>query len=65
MEPLIEAMPEIPEPSIPSEVTTVLGWINWVFPVDTVVAVLAFAVAVYVGWFVLVLLMRWAKATDQ
>lgn len=65
MEPLIAAMPEIPELTMPSTFTTVLGWINWFFPVSTVVDILAFAVLVYLAWYVLVILMRWAKATDQ
>lgn len=65
IQPLIDAMPEIPEISIPSQITTVMGWINWVFPVSTVVQILAFMLLVYLAWFVLSILLRWAKATDS
>jgi len=63
--PLVSLMPAFPDlPTMPSEFTTVMGWINWFFPVGTVVSILTFAVAVYVAWFIIVIGLRWAKATD-
>lgn len=63
--PLVALMPEIPDLDMPSQIVTVLGWINWIFPVSTVIDIVVFAVLVYVTWFLIVLMLRWAKATDQ
>jgi hypothetical protein len=56
-------MPSIPDaPSLPGPMTTALGWISWVFPVSTLVDIVAFFTVVWVLWFALSIAMRWAKA---
>lgn len=60
---LLPAMPDLP--SVPSQMTTAASWFAWVFPVETVVELFAFVVVAYIAMQVVLLGMRWAKATDQ
>lgn len=66
---LIEAaimlLPDMPTvPGVPSEVTQVLAWINWFFPVGTVVSFFTFFLAAWILWQLVVILLRWAKASN-
>jgi len=52
-------------PSVPSEVTAVAGWVNWFFPVSAALSFLAFIFAAWITWQLVLLGLRWAKATDE
>lgn len=57
-------MPDMPAmPERPSQFDTALGWMNWVFPVGTVVQVLTFLVGAWLIWQGVVIALRWAKAS--
>lgn len=62
----LSAMPGMPDlPAVPDQVTEVAGWVAWVFPVGTLIDILAFSVTAWVAWQAVVLLLRWAKATSE
>lgn len=62
----IAILPDMPTtPATPSEVTTAANWIAWVIPTSTIVDFLTFAFAVWLLWQLVVILLRWVKATDQ
>lgn len=57
-----DLLPEMPSlPAIPSSVTGVYGWVAWVFPVSTIEDILAWATTMWVLWFAVSGLLRWAK----
>ncbi|HEY8723495.1 MAG TPA: hypothetical protein VIL92_06500 [Gaiellaceae bacterium] len=57
---LLPDMPDLASP--PSQVTMVEGWVAWVFPVQSMVNLLAFVAAMYLIWWVVSIALRWAKA---
>jgi hypothetical protein len=57
------SFPDIPDWPAPME--TALGWIAWVFPVGTVVQILAFVVVAWLAWQLVALGLRWAKLTGE
>lgn len=66
VEALAALLPSMPSmPSMPSEVTTTLSWVNWFFPVGTVVQFFAFIVAVWLLWQGVAIGLRWAKAVRE
>jgi hypothetical protein len=55
-------LPDMPAfPGLPDQVTTVLGWVAWVFPVHQAVLAFAFIVGAWVLWQVVAMAMRWAR----
>lgn len=63
LEALAAVLPDFPTlPTMPSTVALVLGWINWVFPVPTVIAILLWSLVIYLAWFGISIALRWAKA---
>jgi hypothetical protein len=64
---VINAIPvDVPDPpSLPGPMGTALAWINWVFPVGTVVDILAFSLLAWLAWQVAVIVLRWVKATSD
>ncbi len=62
LEGLIFVLPPFPAlPSMPAVMVTVLGWINWVFPVGTVVLIFAWAAGVWLLWQGIAIALRWAR----
>lgn len=62
----IELLPEIDGvPAVPDEITAAAGWVNWFFPVGTVLNFFTFIVGAWLLWQAVVLGLRWAKATDE
>jgi hypothetical protein len=60
---LLAVMPTIPDPpALPGAMTTALSWIAWVFPVGTMISVFAFMFAAWLLWFVVSIVLRWARA---
>jgi hypothetical protein len=59
---ILPEMPDLPTP--PDSLVTAEGWVAWVFPVGTLLDVLAFVVSMVVIWEVVVLVLRWAKAHE-
>lgn len=58
-------LPDMPTlPALPSEFATALAWVNWFFPVGTAVSIVTFLLTAWVLWQTVVLLLRWAKATN-
>jgi hypothetical protein len=58
-------MPDMPDlPTMPGAMLTALAWINWFFPVGTVVQILTFLFGAWLLWQAVVLILRWAKATN-
>jgi hypothetical protein len=60
---LLPAMPSLP--TMPTEVVTVLAWVNWFFPVGTVVQFFAFIITVWLLWQGVAIGLRWAKAVRE
>jgi hypothetical protein len=54
---LLPAMPAHPDPLN----STVLGYVNWFYPVGGLVAILAGFVALWVAWLVIRIPLRWGK----
>jgi len=66
LEAVAALMPDMPAlPSTPAEVTAVMGWVNWFFPVGTTVAVLTFLLTAWLLWQGVAIGLRWAKATSS
>jgi len=62
---MIALLPEMPEwDGLPAPFVTASEWINWVFPVDTLLGFMAFAITAWVIWQAVVIVLRWAKAVD-
>ena len=62
----IDLLPDMPTtPTVPSQVEAVAGWVNWFFPVSTALQFLTFIFGAWLLWQVVVLGLRWAKATDE
>ncbi len=60
---LLFLLPEMPTlPVMPDPFTTAAGWVAWVFPVDTLLLVLAFVLSMWLLWQGIALALRWAKA---
>jgi hypothetical protein len=59
---LLPDMPELPEP--PAALVTAEAWVAWAFPVSTLIDCLLFAVTVMLLWYVVVIALRWAKASQ-
>src|SRR4051812_33625363 len=51
-------------PTLPDPLVTVLGWIAWIFPVHTVYLIVEFMILGWLAWQAVVIVLRWAKATD-
>lgn len=63
---LAELLPPMPDtPSVPSQITLVADWIAWFFPVGTVIDILVFLLAAWLLMQVVLIVMRWAKATAE
>lgn|SRR5881392_93165 len=52
-------------PTLPAPMTTALGWVAWVFPVGTAVSILVFFVTAWIMWQVVLIGLRWAKASGE
>lgn len=52
-------------PGVPEQFETAGGWINWVFPVSSVLLLLEFIFLAWITWQVVLLVLRWAKATGE
>jgi len=60
---LFAALPDMPAlPELPSTLTMALEWVAWVFPVDTLVDVLGFVLAMWLLWQAVAIALRWARA---
>jgi hypothetical protein len=59
---LFPAMPSTP--TLPTQFTSVMGWINWFFPVGTLVSIIAFLVTAWLLWMALATVLRWAKVVE-
>jgi hypothetical protein len=58
-------MPSFPDfPAVPEQLTEVVGWIAWFFPIHQLVLLLTFFLTAYIAWFVVALALRWAKGMD-
>jgi hypothetical protein len=53
------SFPDIPD--WPGTMDTALGWVAWVFPVATVIAILGFVLVAWLAWQLIALGLRWAK----
>jgi len=63
VEGLVLLMPPFPDlPSMPDEVEQVMGWVNWWFPVGTVIELLLWLFTVWLVWLGVSAALRWAKA---
>jgi hypothetical protein len=60
---LLPGMPSFP--TMPTQVSNVLGWINWFFPVGTLVDILTTLVAAWLIWMVVRVPLRWAKVINE
>jgi hypothetical protein len=67
IETLVELLPNMPDevPSVPTEITAVASWVNWFFPVPTVLLFLTFIFGAWLLWQAVAIAMRWAKATSE
>jgi hypothetical protein len=63
---LIAAIPvDMPDPpAMPDAMTTALSWVAWVFPIGTLLAIIAFFLSVWLMWQGVAVLLRWVKALD-
>lgn len=59
---ILPEMPALPDP--PAALLTAEAWVAWAFPVGTLLDCLAFSVTVLAVWYLVVIALRWAKATD-
>lgn len=56
-------LPNFPtDPALPDPMGDVLGWINWFFPVDTLIEIVAWMLVVWLVWIVFSIGARWARA---
>lgn len=60
---ILPSMPALPTP--PPALLTAEGWVAWVFPVSTLLDVLAFTLTMFLLWQVVGLILRWAKAINE
>lgn len=66
LSPMVSTLPDMPAlPTMPAAFTTAYSWVAWFFPVGTLVDVLAFVLAMWIVWQVVVLILRWAKASNE
>lgn len=62
---LISLLPELPGlPTPPAALLMAEGWVAWVFPVGTLLDILAFVLVMWLLWQGVALALRWAKATN-
>lgn len=62
----VALMPNMPdEPALPDTVEDVLSWVAWVIPVGTIIDILTFSFAAWLLWQVVMLALRWAKASGE
>ncbi len=62
LEGLIVILPPFPAlPGMPAVMVSVLGWINWVFPVGTVISIFAWAAGAWLIWQGISVALRWAR----
>jgi hypothetical protein len=62
----IAAIPvDMPDPpAMPDAMTTALSWVAWVFPIGTLLAIIAFFLSVWLMWQAIAVVLRWVKALD-
>jgi hypothetical protein len=61
----IGLLPEMPLfEGLPSQFVTGSAWLNWMFPVGTLLAFMTFALTAWVLWHAVAIALRWAKALD-
>jgi hypothetical protein len=60
---LLPGMPSFP--TMPTQVTNALAWINWFFPVGTLVNIVTMLVAAWLIWMVVRVPLRWAKVIAE
>lgn len=59
---LAAILPDFPTlPVLPEEVDAIFGWVNWVFPVNTVVDIFLWMATVWLVWQGVAIALRWAK----
>lgn len=62
----VSAMPGMPsEPALPDTVAGVVSWVAWVIPVSTIIDILTFSFAAWLLWQVVMIGLRWAKASGE
>ena len=58
-------LPDMPaDPDLPAAFDTAMGWVQWVFPVAAALAFVGFAIAAWLIWQGVAVVLRWAKAID-
>lgn len=63
---VMDLMPTMPAfPDVPTEFTTAVGWVAWLFPVNTVFDIVAFLIAAWLVWQGVMIALRWAKASGE
>jgi hypothetical protein len=63
---LFSALPDMPQlPDPPAALVTAEGWVAWVFPVGTLISILEFVLAMWLIWQIVVIALRWAKASGE
>jgi hypothetical protein len=63
---LISALPSMPSiPTLPTPFSTAESWVAWVWPVQTTIDALAFVLSMYLIWFVISIVLRWAKVASN
>lgn len=62
---IVQVLPGFPAlPPLPAEFDTAAGWMAWVFPVSTVVSIVAWFGAIWLLWQAVAIGLRWAKALN-
>lgn len=60
---LVALLPAFPDlPSLPDEYSTAAGWVAWVFPIGTLLAILSWFAGVWIVWQLVAIGLRWARA---
>lgn len=63
---LAAVLPGFPAlPAVPTEMRTVLSWVAWVFPVSTLIAILVWVAGIWLAWFGISIVLRWAKVLSD
>jgi len=63
---LVSVLPDMPDlPTMPAPFTTAYAWVSWFFPVSTVLDILAAVLAFWITWQLVVIALRWAKASNS
>jgi len=58
-------LPDMPDfPEVPPLVTQVSGWINWFFPVGTLLDIFTFLIVAWVVWVGASAALRWGKVIE-